>query len=244
MKLATTKPPAKASSANSIDRLEHDALRPVESEARPDGHVLDVPRRHLDLATQAREQHGQHDAHQGIAHDDQPICVGRRGAPVDGDLGDDPRDERPDRGRERAHQLVSREHRRCAVVAGTSWLSDACSTARNGPTSLPLGLMTPMVAATASTAKMGVATNASPATSIRPAPAMSTRRRPMRSACVVSHSEMAASPSSVRVSSSPISRAGIVERREVQDQHGRQEAVAEHAQAARREQQRDVTVHG
>ena len=98
----------------------------------------------------------------------------------------------------RAKRLVRRR-------SGTSWLSDACSTARNGPTSLPLGLMTPMVAAAASTAKTGVATNTSPAANMRPAPASSTRFRPIRSAWVVSHSEMAASPSNVRVSSSPTS---------------------------------------
>ncbi len=90
-----------------------------------------------------------------------------------------------------------------------TWASDACSTARNGPTSLPLGLITPIVAATSSTTNTGVAANTRPAASSRTAPARSTRRRPIRSAWVVSHSEIAASPSSVRVSRIPISAALI-----------------------------------
>ena len=90
-------------------------------------------------------------------------------------------------------------------LSGTSWVSEACSTARNGPTSLPLGLMTPMVAATRSTAKTGVAAKARPAARTRSAPSARTRRRPIRSAWVVSQSEIAASPRRVRASSRPIS---------------------------------------
>ena len=75
----------------------------------------------------------------------------------------------------------------------------------------------------------------------RTAPASRTRRRPRRSACVVSHREMAASPRSVSVSSRPISRARQADGVEVEDQHDRQQPVAEHPEAAGREQQRDVT---
>jgi hypothetical protein len=65
--------------------------------------------------------------------------------------------------------------------------------------------MTPMVAATRSTANTGVATNANPARSIRIAPAIRTRRRPIRSACVVSQRETPASPRRVSPSRRPTS---------------------------------------
>src|SRR6266511_3005967 len=75
---------------------------------------------------------------------------------------------------------------------------------RNGPTSLPLGLMTPIVPATTSTRKLRVSANATPAPAISEAPRMSMRRRPIRSACVLSQSETAVSPMSVSVSNRPI----------------------------------------
>jgi hypothetical protein len=81
----------------------------------------------------------------------------------------------------------------------TAWLSAACSTARNGPTSLPVGLMTPTVAARISSGGQLVRAKTTPATTISPDPTTSTRRRPSRSAFVVSQSEMSVSPTRVRV---------------------------------------------
>ena len=52
---------------------------------------------------------------------------------------------------------------------------------------------------------MRVSANTMPAKSISAAPASNMRFRPMRSACVVIHSEISVSPISVSVSSTPIS---------------------------------------
>jgi hypothetical protein len=81
--------------------------------------------------------------------------------------------------------------------------SPACSMERNGPTSLPLGLMTPMMAAAMRSSGRRVSRNATPPTTMSAAPTISMWRRPQRSACVVIHSEMPASPSSVSASKSP-----------------------------------------
>ncbi len=70
--------------------------------------------------------------------------------------------------------------------------------------SLPLGLITPSVAASVSTIGSRVTANTAPAPSINSAPMMSMRLRPMRSALVVSHSEITASPASVNENSTPI----------------------------------------
>ena len=83
--------------------------------------------------------------------------------------------------------------------------SAACSTDRNGPISFPLGLMTPTVAATTSRRKLPVETKTTPARAIRTAPRISVRRRPSRSAVVVSQREIAVSPASVSVSRRPTS---------------------------------------
>ena len=84
--------------------------------------------------------------------------------------------------------------------------------------------------------------NTTPAKSIRPAPTISMRRRPTRSAWVVIHSEMAVSPSRVRVSSSADLRFGQADLRQVQHQHDRQEPVGEQAQHPGGEQ--DAPVRG
>jgi hypothetical protein len=55
--------------------------------------------------------------------------------------------------------------------SSTTWASAACSIDRNGPTSLPLGLMTPMVPVMSSSQKLPVAANTAPAA------AMSTRQK-------------------------------------------------------------------
>ena len=84
------------------------------------------------------------------------------------------------------------------------WLRAACSMARNGPTSLPVGEITPIAPARISSGTKLVSAKAIPATTISAAPATSVRRRPKRSAFVVSHSEMIVSPMSVSVSTTPI----------------------------------------
>ena len=80
------------------------------------------------------------------------------------------------------YQANTRVRARSATICDSA----ACSTARNGPTSLPLGLITPIVAVSTRTQKSGVTTKTTPARTISPAPTRSVRRRPMRSACVVS----------------------------------------------------------
>ncbi len=75
---------------------------------------------------------------------------------------------------------------------------------RNGPISLPLGLMTPTMAAAMSRTGSRVSRNIRPAKTISAPPAINMRLRPMRSAFVVMASEMAASPASARVNMSPI----------------------------------------
>ena len=69
--------------------------------------------------------------------------------------------------------------------AGTASAIATCSTARNGPTSLPLGLITPNVAASSCATKSRVDANTAAAAHIRIAPATSVRRRPIASARVV-----------------------------------------------------------
>jgi hypothetical protein len=80
----------------------------------------------------------------------------------------------------------------------------ACSIERKGPTSLPLGLITPIVPATIKKNRFRVNAKARPAAAIRVAPMTSMRRRPIRSACVVSNRETTTSPASVSVSTRPL----------------------------------------
>jgi hypothetical protein len=99
------------------------------------------------------------------------------------------------------NQAKTPVRRRSGIVSESA----ACSTARNGPISLPLGLMTPIVAATTRTGSQLEPAKPTPAKAMRTDPTINTRRRPTRSACVVSQSVIAASPRSVSVSSRPIS---------------------------------------
>ena len=69
---------------------------------------------------------------------------------------------------------------------------------------MPLGLMTPIVAAIRRKMKLRVTANRTPANTIRIAPAMSMLRLPIRSAEVVIHNEMIVSPTSVSVRRRPI----------------------------------------
>lgn len=87
--------------------------------------------------------------------------------------------------------------------SGTTCDRAACSMDRNGPTSLPLGLVTPIVPATNSRSRLLVTANVTPAAAISTAPGMRVRRRPNRSARVVSHSETSVSPINVSVRSIP-----------------------------------------
>src|SRR5262245_63368693 len=74
-------------------------------------------------------------------------------------------------------------------LEGTVWDSADCSIDKKGPTSLSLGLTTPIVAATSSTTKLSLAAKTLPAPHMRRAPRISIFLRPMRSADVVIHSE-------------------------------------------------------
>jgi hypothetical protein len=67
----------------------------------------------------------------------------------------------------------------------TTCASTACSIGRNGPTSLPLGLITPIVPAMIKNTRLWVHVKASLAAAIRMAPTISMRRLPTRSARVV-----------------------------------------------------------
>src|SRR6059058_1068887 len=80
----------------------------------------------------------------------------------------------------------------------------ACSIDRNGPTSLPLGLTTPIVPAMTRNKKLLVKAKARPAPAIRKDPIMSIRRRPIRSAWVVRTRETRVSPRRIKVRSNPI----------------------------------------
>ena len=88
---------------------------------------------------------------------------------------------------------------------------------------------------------MSVEAKAMPAKAMSSAPTRSTRRRPNRSACVVSHREIAASPRERQPEQQPDARVSQAERGEVQHEHDRDEAVAEHPEGTRREQDTDVT---
>jgi hypothetical protein len=90
------------------------------------------------------------------------------------------------------------------VDAETTCARAACSIDRNGPTSLPLGLTTPMVPAITRNKKLLVKAKARPAPAIRKDPMRSILRRPIRSAWVVRTRETMVSPSRVKVRSNPI----------------------------------------
>ena len=70
---------------------------------------------------------------------------------------------------------------------------------------MPLGLMTPRVAAIRSNRKLLVERKTIPDSIIRMAPTINMRRRPKRSAVVVSHREISVSPARVSDRSRPIS---------------------------------------
>lgn len=82
--------------------------------------------------------------------------------------------------------------------------SIACSTARNGPTSLPDGLIVPTTAAATSQSHWSVSAKITPAPAISAAPATCTRRRPTRSATAVRTMVMPAPPTSDAVKIPPM----------------------------------------
>ena len=204
-----TNPPAKASSANSARQAEHDPLRPMQPEPRPEGTSRTLravgPRRAPDTAGTA-------------APGPRRRARSRRSPP----------------GRRRPAARPGR-WRRCATTPGDDRARRRSRTSRPaGSARTALRPASPgdqlaerrlldgqerpdLVAARAddadrrrdgSTTNTGVATNASPRRASGPRRARSTRRRPIRSAWVVSHSEIAASPRSVSASSRPTSDAG------------------------------------
>ena len=95
-------------------------------------------------------------------------------------------------------------------AVGVTSVREACSIGRNGPTSAPDGLITPIVAATSRIANEAGPANeppiakTAPAAAISSAPITRVRRRPIRSAWVVSHRLINVSPTRVRVSRIPI----------------------------------------
>ena len=112
---------------------------------------------------------------------------------------------------------------------------------RKGPTSLPLGLITPTVAASKSNRKLSVVANTLPAATINMAPIISIRRRPNRSARVVSHKEMAVSPTNVRVRRLRDLNLAQPEFSEIQHQNDGNRSVGEQPGYATPEQQIGVS---
>ena len=214
-------------------RRHDDAARLVEAERDRCGRAARrVGRRSTSTAArEQREQHAIASPIDGIAHDHDPVGVGRRGAGPERGLGDDA-------GRQRARSAVGDRARRAGSGrtgrvrprGSTSCVSDACSTARNGPTSLPLGLMTPSVAATSSTGNTVEVANTRPAPSISSgadeqraasAEAVGASRQEQRDRGVAEQGEGEQQADLV-----PVEADGL----EVQDEDDGQEPVREHAQ--------------
>jgi len=88
---------------------------------------------------------------------------------------------------------------------GNSCVMAACSMAKKGPTSLPLGLMTPTVAAKVRTIPFELVAKQMPEKNLSAAPIFSIFRLPNRSAVAVMNKLSTESPTSVSVSITPIS---------------------------------------
>ena len=157
------------------------------------------------------------------SRDDRPVGVGWRPSPaVEQHLGDEHRPPaHPTAVANEPARLYQAKTR--ASAARTRWLSAACSTARNGPTSLPLGLMTPIVAATSSTGEVGRVANTSAGDDHQqragdedppPAEPVGVRGQPQRdrpcrrrgSASGAARSRVRSSPSAARYSTSTTAR--------------------------------------
>ena len=128
-------------------QLQHDPLRPAEPQAAADP-VVDglgaaAPRWRRRAA---RTPTAISEPDDRVADDDRPVGVDRRQPAVEERLAEQARAERPGRGRDVARRGCTRRTSRSGACPGRSALSAACSTARNGPTSLPVGEITPIVA--------------------------------------------------------------------------------------------------
>ena len=177
-----------------------------------------------------------------VADDDRAVGVERRGPAVDQGLADQPGAERTGRRRHVADDVVPGERRRPAAVRDGLASSAACSMARNGPTSLPVGEMTPIAPARMSSGTQLVNAKTTPGDDHQPgtrdqdpAPAESVRvrRQPQRDEGVADERE----------GQDEADRQGVQPgRREVQHQDDRQEAVAEHPERPHREQQPAVAI--
>ena len=219
----------------------HDPPRLVQAQAgRRAGDARDRRRgRDLDGPREQREHERHRHADDGVADDHDPERVRRHEPGVEGRLRDDARGERPARRRDRPDDLVAREQR--GPAARVDELRER---------GLLDGEERPdLVAARAEHAQRrgdeqhrerGAAGEHDPGADHEQRPRNSVRRRPNRSARVVSRSEIAASPSSVSAEEQPDLGAVEADRLEVQHQDDREEAVAEHPQAPGREQQHDV----
>ena len=114
----------------------------------------------------------------------------------------------------------------------------ACSIGRNGPTSWPLGLITPIVATSRSSQKLTRDANTSPAAAMSIAPTTSIRRRPSRSARVVITSEIdGVAKQGQREQEPPCLRCGEPDANQVEDQHHRQRPIGEQADESRGKEQ-------
>ena len=204
MRLCGTKPPPNASSANSADSratIPRDRPRPKPS-ADPVGCLRDL--RCLDRRADAGEDRGHGETDRGVADEDRPIGVDVGEAGGEQRLRRRSRRQGPDGGRDVAGEVVPGEDRASAARRASSGSGPPVRSARNGPTSLPVGLITPIVAA-----RMSSGTELVARTRPRRRPSgatrrSATRRRPIRSACVVSQREMSVSPTSVSVRIAPI----------------------------------------
>ena len=113
--------------------------------------------------------------------------------------------------------------------------------ARNGPTSLPLGLMTPIVAAASRTMNRSAAMKMSPAPRMRRDPRTEHAAPPMRSACVRDPQRDDGVADQGQRQQEPYLRLVEPQRRQVQGEDDGQEAVAEHPRHSGREQEAAVT---
>ena len=122
------------------------------------------------------------------------------------------------------------------------WVSAACSMARNGPTSLPVGETTPIAPARMSSGSQLVNAKTTPATIISAAPGdqhaaaaepVGVGRQPQRDDRVADERQGQDDADGQRV------EAG---RGEIEDEDDREEPVAEHPQRPHREQQPAVPV--
>ena len=127
-------------------------------------------------------------------------------------------------------------------MLGIVWVSAACSTARNGPTSLPVGETTPIAPARMSSGSQLVNANTMPRDDHQrgagdedatPAEPVGLGRQPERDERVADQGERQDEPDRQRIQPG---------RGEIQHQDDGEEAVAEHPQRPHREQEPAVAV--